>query len=77
MQMHHQEAYEMSQPRRGRPPTGIRKERLQVMLEPADYETVVAAAAVLGETQAEIGRQLVKGELTWAEVVRVARKGRR
>jgi hypothetical protein len=66
---HHQEVCEMNQPRRGRPPTGIRKERLQVMLDPADHEAL--------ETQAELGRKLVKGEASWADVERAARKARK
>lgn len=67
----------MSQPRRGRPPTGIRKERLQIMLDPDDHAVVVAAAEVRGETQADLGRKLVKGEATWAEIERAARKAKR
>lgn len=47
------------------------------MLEPDDYEIVVAAAEALGEPQAEIGRKLVKGEIAWAEVARAARKLRK
>jgi hypothetical protein len=76
MQMH-QEGIDMSQPRRGRPPTGMRKERLQIMLDPDDYQAVVDATATLGETQAEIGRKLVKGEIAWADVVRAAKKARK
>jgi hypothetical protein len=74
---HHQEVCEMNQPRRGRPPTGIRKERLQVMLDPADHEALVLAAEARGETQAELGRKLVKGEASWADVERAARKARK
>ena len=66
----------MTQPRRGRPPTGVRKERLQVMLEPDDYEALVLAADARGETQAELGRKLVKGELPWAEIERAAKKAK-
>lgn len=78
MQMHHESpAMTQPPPRRGRPPTGVRKERLQVPLEPADYTTIIVAAGVRGETQAELGRALIKGEVTWAEVERAARKGRK
>jgi len=65
------------QPRRGRPPTGIRKERLQIMLDPDDYQAVIDAATTLGETQAELGRQLVKGEVAWADVLKAAKKAKK
>lgn len=64
-----------SPPRRGRPPSG-RKERLQVMLDADDYAAIVAAAAARGETQADLGRKLVKGEVAWSDVERAAKKGR-
>lgn len=60
--------------RRGRPPTGIRKAVVQVPLDPSDVETLDAAAEVLGKAKAEVGRALMKGEMTWADVVKVARK---
>ena len=66
----------MTQSRRGRPPTGIRKERLQVMLDPDDHAAFVLAAEALGETQAELGRKLLKGEVEWAEVERAAKKAK-
>jgi len=78
MQMHHQSAsQDMTQPRRGRPPTGQRKERLQVMLDRVDYDVLVLAAEQRGEPQAELGRKLVKGEVAWAEIERAARKVRK
>lgn len=73
----HQDIAVTDQPRRGRPPTGSRKERLQVPLDPEDYDLVVKAAQARGETHAELGRSLIKGEVTWAEIERAARKGRK
>ena len=64
-------------PRRGRPPTGIRKEVVQVPLDPDDAELLDKAASAMGRTKAELGRALFKGEVTWDEVTKAARKGKR
>lgn len=62
---------------RGRPPTGIRKEVVQVPLDPDDAETLNGAAEALGRSKADVARALIKGEMTWADVAKVARKGKR
>lgn len=74
--MQHHEI-DMTPARRGRPPTGIRKERVQVLLEVDDHATLVSAVEVMGGTQAELCRALIKGEVTWAEVERAAKKARK
>lgn len=76
MQIHGTDAIMTTPPRRGRPPTG-RKETLQVSIEPEDMQVIDDAGATLGQTRSEIGRALIKGEMTWAEVVKAAKKGRR
>jgi hypothetical protein len=63
--------------RRGRPPTGIRKEVVQVPLDPGDAETLGGAADALGRSKADVARALIKGEMSWADVAKAARKGRR
>lgn len=62
---------------RGRPPTGQRKEVVGVPLAPDDVETLEAGAAALGIAKAEAARALMKGEMTWAELAKAAKKGRR
>lgn len=64
-------------PRRGRPPTGFRKEVVQVPLDPDDAETLDGAAEALGRSKADVARALIKGEMTWVDVAKVARKGKR
>jgi hypothetical protein len=76
MQMHGPDMTD-TPPRRGRPPTGIRKTRVQVMLDPGDAEALEAAAVASGKPIAEIGRALIKGEMTWGDVTKAARKGAR
>jgi hypothetical protein len=73
MQMHET----TMQPRRGRPPTGIRKEVVQVPLDPEDAEILDKAATAMGRTKAELARALFKGEVTWDEVTKSARKAKR
>ena len=63
--------------RRGRPPTGIRKEVVQVPLDPDDAETLEAAAEALGRSKADVARALIKGEMVWGEVAKASKKGRR
>jgi len=67
----------VDRPRRGRPPTGIRKARVQALLDAEDVETIEAAALVLEKSVAELGRELIKGEMVWADVVKAAKKARR
>ena len=64
-------------PRRGRPPTGNRKEVVQVPLDPEDADTLDAAAEALGRSKADVARALIKGETTWGEVAKTARRGKR
>jgi hypothetical protein len=64
-------------PRRGRPPTGTRKEVVQVPLDPDDAETLDGAAEALGRSRADVARALIKGEMTWVDVAKAARKGKR
>lgn len=73
MQLH-----ENSMPtRRGRPPTGIRKEVVQVPLDPDDAATLESAAEALGRSKADVARALIKGEMTWVDVAKAARKAKR
>ncbi len=62
---------------RGRPPTGQRKEVVGVPMAPDDIEILDAGSAALGKGKAEVMRALVKGEMTWAELVKAAKKGKR
>ena len=62
---------------RGRPPTGNRKEVVQVPLDPDDAETLSTAAEALGRSRADVARALIKGEMTWADVAKASKKGRR
>lgn len=64
-------------PRRGRPPTGTRKEVVQVPLEADDAAILDRAAQTLGRTKAELGRLLIKGELAWPQVAAAAKKARK
>ena len=63
--------------RRGRPPTGIRKEVVQVPLDPGDAKMLDDAAEALGRSKADVARALIKGEMSWAEVAKAARRGTR
>lgn len=67
----------MTAPRRGRPPVGARKEVRQITLNPDDAATFDAAAAVLDLSLAALGAKLIKGEMSWPEVERAAKKGRK
>jgi hypothetical protein len=79
MQIHESDADMAEPPRRprGRPSTGVRKARVQALLDVEDVETIEAAAATLDKSVAELGRVLIKGEMAWADVVKAAKKGRR
>jgi hypothetical protein len=63
--------------RRGRPPTGIRKEVVQVPLNPDDAATLESAAEALGRSKADVARALIKGEMVWSDVAKASKKGRR
>jgi hypothetical protein len=63
--------------RRGRPPTGIRKEVVQVPLDPDDAATLESAAEALGRSKADVARALIKGEMGWGDVAKASKKGRR
>ena len=63
--------------RRGRPPTGSRKEVVQVPLDPDDAATLEGAAEALGRSKADVTRALIKGEMVWGEVAKASKKGRR
>ena len=63
--------------RRGRPPTGSRKEVVQVPLDPGDAKMLDDAAEALGRSKADVARALIKGEMTWLDVAKASKKGRR
>lgn len=68
----------MTAPRRGRPPTGARKETLQVPLDAGDLETIDRAAEAMGKTRAELARMLIKHMIEWQELEKAAgKKGRK
>lgn len=76
--MQTQETDQMSASRRGRPPTGApRKVVVQITLEPEDAEALDAAAPVLGYSKAGLGAALVRGEASWSDVIKAARKARK
>lgn len=76
--MQTQETETMSAVRRGRPPTGApRKVVVQITLDQEDADALDAASPVLGYSKAGLGAALVKGEMTWADVVKAARKARK
>lgn len=63
--------------RRGRPPTGTRKEVVQVPLDPDDAATLESTAEALGRSKADVARALIKGEMVWGDVAKASKKGRR
>ena len=63
--------------RRGRPPTGIRKEVVQVPLDPDDAKVLDEAAEALGRSKADVARALIKGEMVWGDVAKASKKARR
>ncbi len=68
----------MSASRRGRPPTGApRKVVIQVTLSPEKAEALDKAAAALGYSRASLGAALIEGELSWRDVERVTKRGRK
>lgn len=63
----------MTEPsRRGRPPLTARKEVRQVSLDAEDAAMFDAAAESLGVSLAALGGKLIKGEMSWADVMRAA-----
>jgi hypothetical protein len=61
----------------GRPLIGARKEVFQVALDQEDALIVSDAAKVLRKTRSELCRAVIKGEISWAEVTRAARKAKK